>query len=106
MIETFSQRVVKAALSVPKGKVTTYGDLAWVSGGSGQAARSVNGILVRAFRKGETTIPFHRIVFANGRVWKSQDHYALSREALYEEEGIEIDERGFVKDFRARRYKF
>lgn len=44
-MKTFSQRVVEAALLIPKGKVTTYGAIAKACGGGGQAARSITAIL-------------------------------------------------------------
>jgi len=105
METTFSERVVAAALSIPEGKVSTYGDIARVCGAGGQAARSVNGILVRAYKNGQLDIPFHRIIYSDGRVWKSKDfhHYRLS---LYQQEGIEVDEKGYVKNFPAIRYNF
>lgn len=105
METTFSERVVTAALSIPKGRVASYGDIARVCGGGGQAARSVNGILVRAYRKGQTDIPFHRIVYSDGRVWKSQE-YSQRRKDLFREEGIEINEKGYIIGFPRLRYEF
>lgn len=105
METTFSERVIKAALSIPKGRVSTYGDIARVCGGGGQAARSVNAILVRAYNNGHTDIPFHRIIYSDGRVWKSQYFHEV-RLSLYKKEGINIDEKGYVKNFSSLRHHF
>ena len=103
--KTFGERVLDLALSIEKGEVSTYGDIAQAAGGGGQAARSVSGILSKYYRAGYTEIPFHRIVYSNGQVWKSPE-YNSSREILYKEEGIDIDEKGFITDFYSRRKKF
>jgi len=104
-MKTFSERVVEAALDIPKGKVSTYGDIAHACGAGGQAARSISGILGRASRKGVKNIPFHRIIYSNGRVWSS-DEYNKERMRLYKKEGIKVDEKGYVYDFDLIRYQF
>lgn len=103
--KTFSERVVELALMIPKGKVTTYGHIARAAGGGGQAARSVTGILGKVFHAGENRIPFHRIVYAGGRVWLD-DTYRAKRLKLYRAEGIEIDAKGMIKDFWGKLYEF
>lgn len=105
MEPSFSQRVVAAALAIPPGKVSTYGDIARVCGGGGQAARSVNAILVRAYHNGQTSIPFHRIIYSNGQVWKSKETNSI-RMKLYQQEGIIVDAKGYVKNFPSLRYHF
>lgn len=104
-MKTFSQRVVELALMIPKGRVSTYGHIAKAAGGGGQAARSVTGILGKAFHAGEKKIPFHRIVYAGGRVWTT-DEYRSKRLRLYKQEGIEIDSKGFIKNFWDILYEF
>lgn len=103
--KTFSERVVELALMIPKGRVTTYGHIARAAGGGGQAARSVTAILGKAFHVGATHIPFHRIVYAGGRVWLD-DGYRAKRLKLYKEEGIELDAKGYIKDFINVLYEF
>ncbi len=95
---TFSDRVVEAALSVPAGRVTTYGHIARAAGGGGQAARSVSGILGRAANRGVKNIPWHRIVYANGIVWINSDHHD-ARMKLYKKEGISVNEKGKIINF-------
>lgn len=103
--KTFSEYVIEAALSVPAGKVSTYGDIAKASGGGGQAARSISGILGRAAKKGVKNIPWHRIVYSSGRVWLTNEYHA-ERMKLYKKEGIKVDEKGYIQNFTAIRYEF
>ncbi|MBI2004971.1 MGMT family protein [Patescibacteria group bacterium] len=104
-MQTFSERVVRAALSVPKGRVTTYGRIARAAGGGGQAARSVSGILGKAWERGERRIPWHRLVYANGHIWVDARH-RKERMRLYKEEGIAIDKKDRVVHFRDLLFEF
>jgi methylated-DNA-protein-cysteine methyltransferase related protein len=102
---TFSERVVRLALSIPPGRVTTYGDIARACGAGPMAAQSITSILGKAYQDGERSIPFHRIVYSNGRIWNSPEH-TVKRLKLYQKEGIEIDERGYIKHFHDIRLTF
>ncbi len=104
-MDTFSERVVKLALMVPAGKVTTYGRLAIAAGGGPMASQSVNAILVKAYRAGEKNIPFHRIVYADGRVWLDAIHEA-HRMKLYKKEGIRLDAHRRIQDFHDTLFEF
>lgn len=88
-IQTFSDRVVKIALSIPPGRVSTYGAIARAAGGGSMASRSITGILAKAWKNGEKKIPFHRIVYSDGRIWVS-DEYRTKRLLLYKKEGIKL----------------
>lgn len=104
--KTFSERVLEIALSIPEGRVTTYGALSRAAGGTApKLAQSITGILGKAEKNGVEGIPFHRIVYADGRVWMNGE-YDAKRMKLYEEEGIEIDEKGKVKDFKEKLFEF
>lgn len=99
----FSQRIWELATSIPEGRVTTYGILAKSAGGGGQAARSVSGILGKAPNQG--AIPWHRIVYAGGKVWMTdecEDH----RRELYELEGIHVNQKGQITNFEEVVYYF
>ncbi len=100
---SFSERVVALALRIPRGRVVTYGDLAAAAGGGALAAQSITSILSKAYEAGSRTIPFHRIVYANGRVWLDVAH-RNERLALYRQESIELDERERVVDFETKRF--
>lgn len=101
--KTFGERVVELALTIPKGRVTTYGDLARAAGGTPMTAQSVSGILSRAEDDGVKGIPWHRIVYSGGKVWLPAEHKE-KRLALYKKEGIEINDRGQVVDFEDIRF--
>ena len=103
--QTFSERVVKLALAIPDGKVTTYAILARKAGGGGMAARSITGILGKAWEKGEKKIPFHRIVYSDGKIWTSAE-YHKKRMALYKKEGISVDKKNRIVDFADKLHEF
>ncbi len=104
-MSTFSDRVVALALAIPEGKVTTYAILARRAGGGGMAARSITGILSKAWEKGERKIPFHRIVYSDGKIWTSPE-YHTKRIALYKKEGIALDTRNRIVDFADHLHEF
>jgi methylated-DNA-protein-cysteine methyltransferase-like protein len=101
----FSERVLKIALGIPEGKVITYGQIARAAGGGPMASQSITAILGKAYERGEKRIPFHRIVYADGRVWIDEAHRA-ERLRLYKKEGIELDDKGRIKDFRDKLFDF
>jgi methylated-DNA-protein-cysteine methyltransferase-like protein len=105
MQKTFSQRVVRLALSVPKGRVTTYGRLARAAGAGPMASQSITAILGKAYEAGERKIPFHRVVYADGRVW-IDDKHKKKRMALYKKEGIKIGKNGKIENFRDTLWEF
>lgn len=86
-------------MSIPKGRVTTYGAISRAAGGGAMAAQSITNILGKAYMAGVKDIPFHRIVYADGRVWIDDKHYA-ERMRLYKKEGIKIDAKGRIQNFR------
>jgi len=102
-MKPFSQRVCELALSIPAGQVSTYGDLAKAAGGGGQASRSVSGILSKYPNKG--AIPWHRIVYAGGKVWMAPEYEAKRRE-LYALEDIYVNEKGIITNFEEIRVNF
>lgn len=89
----FTQKVREIAKSVPSGKVVTYGMLAKAAGGGGQAARSVSSVLAKdpEYKK----IPFHRIVYSDGRVW-CNDSGDSDRIRKLKKEGVAIDKKGKI----------
>lgn len=99
----FSERVLALALKIPRGRVVTYGDLAAAAGGGAMAAQSITSILSKAYEAGERRIPFHRIVYANGRVWLDEAHKE-ERLALYARERIALDASGRVMDLPLKRF--
>lgn len=99
----FSQIVYELALSIPEGMVTTYGDLARAAGGGAMASRSISSILSKA--QNQKAIPWHRIVYAGGKVWLTPE-YEKKRRALYKREGIIVDPKGRITNFEDIHYTF
>jgi methylated-DNA-protein-cysteine methyltransferase-like protein len=97
---TFSERVVKIALSIPAGRVTTYGRIARAAGAGPMASQSITGILGKAWDEGVKSIPFHRIVYADGHIWVDAKH-RKERLKLYKKEGIELDSKDRITNFRS-----
>lgn len=100
-LRPFSERVVELALAIPKGRVTTYGRLARKAGGGTMASQSVTSILWKAEQRGVKDIPYHRIVYADGRVWMDPKRRA-ERVKLYTKEGITIDKDDYIVDFEKK----
>jgi methylated-DNA-protein-cysteine methyltransferase-like protein len=92
----FSLIVYELALSIPEGRVVTYGDLARAAGGGAMASRSISSILSKA--PNQKAIPWHRIVYAGGKVWFSPEN-EKKRRVLYKREGILVNERGIITNF-------
>ncbi len=117
-MKTFSERVLKAVLSIPKGRVTTYGRIARACGAGPMASQSITTILGKAYDAGEKRIPWHRIVYAGGKVWLparttnlvqsgGDDKYKKERMSLYKKEGIEVDSKtGKIKNFEEILFEF
>lgn len=103
--KTFSERVVALALKIPAGKLTSYGALAKAAGGGPMASRSVSAILGKAWDAGEHKIPWHRIVYSDGRAWFNPAT-KKQRLALYKKEKIELDKANRIVDFQDKLYEF
>lgn len=97
-MKTFSERVLQLALSIPKGRVTTYGRLARAAGAGPMASQSITSILYKAWLAGNKNIPWHRIVYADGRVWTDTRNKS-ERLRLYKKEGIHIGTNGKIVNF-------
>ncbi|MEJ0001871.1 MAG: MGMT family protein [bacterium] len=104
-MQTFSERIIKMALKIPKGRVATYGAMARAAGGGARAAMSITAILGKAEDEGVKNIPFHRIVYADGKVWLDNEHKA-KRLALYKKEGIKLDAKNRIVNFRDKLFEF
>ncbi len=102
---SFSDRVIKLALSIPSGRVTTYGAITHAAGGAHRQAQSITTILGKAYQNGQKDIPFHRIVYSDGRVWTNNE-IDLKRKALYKEEGLELDSKNKIKNFKDKLIEF
>jgi alkylated DNA nucleotide flippase Atl1 len=104
-MQTFSERVIKIALAIPIGRVTTYGRIARAAGAGPMSSQSITTILGKAYMSGVKNIPFHRIVYADGKVWIS-DEYKNKRLSLYKKEGIKLDKNNRIVNFRDVLFEF
>jgi len=89
----FIKKVWELALSIPPGRVTTYGLLTVVAGGHPMMAQMITNILGRC--PDIDNIPFHRIVYSGGKVWMDDKH-KKARLKLYKKEGIILDKKIFT----------
>ncbi len=63
------------------------------------ASQSVTAILAKAYKEGKTSIPFHRIVYADGSIWVDEVR-RLERMKLYKQEGIEVNKNNKIVNFK------
>lgn len=104
-MKTFSERVLEAVMSIPKGKVSTYGRIARACGAGPMASQSITAILAKVHKEKGIKMPFHRIVYADGSIWLDEAHPS-KRLALYKKEGIIIEKGNKIKDFQEALYEF
>ena len=101
MTMPFYHEVWEALRQVPKGRVTTYGDLATYLGRP-KATRAVGTACAKNPQL--ITVPCHRVVASDGSI----NQYAGGVDkkiALLRKEGVEIKE-GRVFEFEKKRFRF
>jgi methylated-DNA-protein-cysteine methyltransferase-like protein len=88
----FREAVWQAVARVPRGRVATYKQIAWMVGFP-RRPRQV-GMVLKALPEG-TDLPWHRIVNAKGQV-PSQGRWwgALLQIARLRDEGVDVDDLG------------
>jgi len=79
--------------------------IARAAGAGPMASQSITSILGKAYENGATDIPFHRIVYADGRIWVN-DSYRAKRLALYKKEGIRLDAHDRIVDFADKLFEW
>ncbi len=99
----FSKKVVQLALSIPAGRVTTYGLLCAAAGGHPMLSRMITNILGKSDQVDK--IPFHRIVYSSGKIWFDPEHNKW-RDQLYKQEGIKVDKNNKIINFEKIVYSF
>lgn len=101
MIDSFSSRVLELTKKIPKGRVSTYSDIA-AALGNPKASRAIGNALNK--NPHPVTVPCHRVVRSGGCV----GGYAFGTEkkiALLKSEGIEISG-GKIADFEKKKFIF
>lgn len=99
----FRAKVYAAVKKVPKGKVTTYGDVAGALG-SRRVARQV-GFALAALD--DDSVPWQRVINSTGRISLRGDAVrGTAQQRALEREGIAFDDAGRVIDFEDHRHKF
>ena len=99
----FSKRVIELALSIPPGRVTTYGLLAVAAGGHPILAQMVTSILWKSVER--DNVPWHRIVYSSGKIWMDPQVDKI-RKKLYKDEEIKLDKNNKIIDFEKIIYTF
>lgn len=84
----FAESVYAAVLTVPKGKVATYGQIALMSGHKGAARAVGNALHVNPYFG---TVPCHRVVNASGALAKKFGFGgAAEQKRMLEAEGVKV----------------
>ena len=86
------RRIHNAIARIPRGRVATYGQIARIAGMPGQAR--LVGYALHALPP-DTSIPWQRVVNAQGAISTGSGPDALQRRLL-EREGVRFDERGRI----------
>ena len=95
-----SEDVYNMLLTIPKGKVSTYGDLAKALGNP-TASRYIGSILGK--NPNPIKVPCHRVVMSNGKI----GGYALGtqkKKKLLQNEGVIFDDKNKIKEFNNVRF--
>jgi methylated-DNA-protein-cysteine methyltransferase-like protein len=94
------ERIYAVVASIPRGRVANYGQVAELAGLRG-AARQVGYAL--ASLKGDTDLPWHRVVNAAGGISvRAQAGARPLQQVMLESEGVEFDKAGRVDMDRYR----
>jgi O-6-methylguanine DNA methyltransferase len=82
--KSFKERVFAVVADIPKGKVLTYKEVAYIAGSPG-ASRAVGTILKSNF---DPKIPCHRVIRSDGKLGEYNRGSQLKKERLEEEGAI------------------
>ena len=93
----FSERVIEIILSIPEGKVVSYGWIALMAGNP-RGARQVARLLHSA--SGKYDLPWHRVVNSSGRISLPSGMGLEEQALLLRNEGVIVSEDGRIKMIR------
>lgn len=101
----FHEQVYRLVAKVPRGRVTTYGDIA-AAIGSTSVSRQV-GWALAALPATRVEIPWHRVVNARGRLSaRSEGEQPGEQERLLGDEGVRVEGGVRIVEFAALRFRF
>ncbi len=83
----FKERVLSIVRKIPKGKVLSYGQVAYAAGYP-SAARAVGTLMAGNH---DTTVPCHRVVRSDGHIGEYNGGGVRAKAARLREEGVCID---------------
>ena len=86
-MQPFTERVVQIILSIPTGRVMSYGQIARCAGNP-RAARQVARVLHSLSEK--HSLPWHRVVNAKGEIAIKEENSKQTQHDLLEAEGVPI----------------
>jgi O-6-methylguanine DNA methyltransferase len=85
--EKFKERVLAVVRNIPKGKVLSYGQVAYAAGYP-RAARAVGTLMAHNH---DESVPCHRVVRSDGRVGEYNGGGKRAKIARLRDEGVAID---------------
>jgi methylated-DNA-protein-cysteine methyltransferase related protein len=86
-MQPFTEQVIKIILSIPAGRVMSYGQIARCAGNP-RAARQVARVLHSLSEK--HSLPWHRVVNAKGEIAIKEENSKKTQHTLLEAEGVTI----------------
>lgn len=90
---TYFQKAIEMVKRIPRGEVTSYGQIAILISGSIRGARAVGYALAALNEEESKIVPWWRVVNAQGRISASHAHMgAIRQRALLEAEGVVFNE--------------
>jgi len=92
-LSVFAADVIAVIRAVPRGRVATYGQVAWAAGHPG-AARQVAWILHSS--SDTQKLPWHRIIGANGKISLKRGRGFEEQRKLLKKEDIPADSAGRI----------
>lgn len=95
--ESYFQKAIAMVKQIPKGEVTSYGQIAILISGTIRGARAVGYALAALTEEEAQVVPWWRVINAQGRISASHAHMGASRQrALLEAEGVVFNEDGRI----------
>ena len=103
MATEFEKKVWNKLKEIPKGKVTTYKEIA-----NAIESRAVRAVATAIGKNPDAPIvPCHRVVLSNGKVGEYTHKLGVKQKIkLLKSEGVEVDLKGNIVDFKKKLYKF